>query len=341
MANLKNKPLLSIIIPCRNEEKFIAQCIESISEQTFPKDGLEVLIIDGMSQDKTRQIITEYQKRFPFIELIDNPQIYPSFALNIGIKKAQGDIILRMDVHAKYKSNYAQKCVKYLREYKADNVGGILKIMPQNNGLQAKTIALVSSSFFGAGDAYYRRGYNKGIKWVNTVFCGCYRKKIFDKIGLFNEKMVRNQDLEFNLRLKKAGGKILLSPEIIAYYYPKATFIDFFKHNFKDGFWVVYPLKYGIKAFSWRHILPMSALMIFLAIASLAIVAPIFRYALYTLLSLYAVTSTIFSACIAAKGKNLLLLLTLPVTFFIRQFAYALGSLWALVNLPFKEKQIR
>jgi len=190
------------------------------------------------------------------LKLLDNPKKVTPCALNIGIKNAKGEIILWMSAHSRYEKDYISKCVKYLKEYDADNVGGVMITLPRDNAFIGKAIATVLSHPFGVGNSVFRTGA-KEPKWVDTVFGGCYKKEVFDKIGLFNESLVRSQDMEFNLRLKKTGGKILLAPDIVSYYYPKSNLKDFFIHNFEDGSWVTYPLKFGIKAFSWRHLIPL------------------------------------------------------------------------------------
>jgi len=284
-------PFVSIIIPCRNEEKFIGKCLDSIIAQDYPKDRLEVLVVDGMSEDGTREIVERYTDMslrarslachceqseaisardklrnlgiatsLPALamtlKLLNNPKKVTPCALNIGIKNAKGEIILWMSAHSRYEKDYISKCVKYLKEYDADNVGGVMITLPRDNAFIGKAIATVLSHPFGVGNSVFRTGA-KEPKWVDTVFGGCYKKEVFDKIGLFNESLVRSQDMEFNLRLKKTGGKILLAPDIVSYYYPKSNLKDFFIHNFEDGSWVTYPLKFGIKAFSWRHLIPL------------------------------------------------------------------------------------
>jgi len=247
---------VSVIIPCRNEEKFIKRCLESIFLQDFPKEKLEVLVIDGMSEDKTREIIKKYQKSYSFIRILDNPKKITPSPLNVGIKNSKGEIVVRMDSHADYRKDYISKCVKYLKRYNADNVGGIIKTIPAENSIFAEAIAFSMSTVFGVGSSYFRTGVDNP-RWVDTVFGGCYKKKVFKKIGLFNENLVRSQDMEFNLRLKRAGGKILLAPDIISYYYPKSDFQNFFFHNIGDGIWSVYPLKFVKMPFQLRHYIPL------------------------------------------------------------------------------------
>ncbi len=308
MANL-----VSVIIPCRNEEKYIRKCLESIIRQDYPKENLEVLVVDGVSEDKTKEIAKQFN-----VKVIDNPKKFTPFGLNIGIKASQGEIIIRMDSHAGYENDYISKCVKYLQESGADNAGGIIKTLPAKNTLIARAIAKVLSHPFGAGGSYFRIG-SKEPRSVDTVFGGCYKREVFNPppagVGLFNEKMIRAQDIEFNKRLIKTGGKILLYPDIVAYYYPQAEFWKFFKHNFIDGFWTIYPLKFKIRFFSLRHLLP----LIFILTLPLSI-GP------YILLSLF------FSFKIALK-EDLRYFFILPFIFFNRHFAYGLGSLWGLMKL--------
>ena len=306
---------LSVIIPCRNEEKFIANCLDSVLEQDYSKDSVEILVIDGASTDKTKEIVGEYSQKYPFIKLISNPNKFTPFALNLGIKSSKGEILVRLDAHAKYQKDYISKCVKYLNEYRADNAGGLLRTIPKKDTLTARAIALALSSFFGAGNSAFRTGVEKPI-WVDTVFGGCYRKEIFAKIGLFNENLIRSQDMEFNLRLKRAGGKILLAPDITAYYYPKSNLKDFFVHNIKDGIWAIYPLKFVKFPLKLRHYIP----LIFVLTLPLSIFPYIF-------VSLY------FSFKIAIKEKDLRLFFVMPIVFFVRHFGYGIGSLWGIVKL--------
>ena len=322
---------VSLIISCRNEEKFISKCLDSLIKQDYPKEKMEILVVDGISEDKTREIIKEYSKKFSFIKLFENPKKYTPFGLNIGINKAKDDIIIRVDAHAEYEKDYISKCTKYLKEYNADNVGGVIKTVPSNNSSVAKAIAICLSHFFGAGGSYFRTGSKKPIE-VDTVFGGCYKREVFDKIGLFNEKLIRSQDIELNRRLKASGGKILLVPDITAYYYPQNNLVDFFEHNFVDGIWTIYPLKFGIRIFSLRHLIPLFfTLSLFLSIIlfpffPIAILFFDFIFGIYILLSLF------FSVKISIKNGFKYFFL-MPIVFLSRHVGYGLGSIWGLIKL--------
>jgi glycosyltransferase involved in cell wall biosynthesis len=308
------QPYVSIIVPARNEEKFIAKCLDSLISQDFPKDRWEILVVDGNSQDKTKDIVKNYINKHPFIRLLENQKKFTSFGLNIGIKEAKGEIIIRIDAHAGYEKTYISKCLKYLKEYDVDNVGGIIKTLPIKNTITAKAIATCLSHPFGAA-ADFRVGVGQP-KFVDTVFGGCYKREIFKKIGLYNENLLRSQDMEFNLRLKKAGGKILLAPDITACYYPQSNLFDFFEHNIEDGIWAILPLKFIKAPFKLRHYLPLAFI----------ITLPLSIWP-YILVSLF------FSLQVAFREKSLRLFFIMPWVFAARHFGYGIGSLVGLVKL--------
>jgi len=324
--------LISVIIPCLNEEKFIAKCLDSIISQDFPKEKLEVFLVDGMSLDKTRDIIKSYEQKYPFIKILDNPKKFTPFALNAGIKQSKGEVIIRMDAHAVYENNYISKCVKHLEESKADNVGGILKTTALDETTMAKAIVISLSHFFGAGGSRFRLGA-KEPKEVDTVFGGCYKREVFDKIGFYNENLIRSQDMEFNLRLKKSGGKIMLFPDIVSYYYPKATLLEFFRHNVADGIWAVYPLKFVKMPFSLRHYLPLFFLLSLIGSAFLSLIVPPFYILFAFIFWTYFWANIFVSLFIAIKEKNIKLFFFLPFVFGARHFGYGIGSLGGTIEL--------
>jgi len=312
-----NLPLVSFIIACRNEQKYIGKCLDSLTGNDYPKESLEILVMDGMSEDKTRDIVKGYIARYSSIKIFDNPRKHTHHAFNEGVKRAKGDVIMIGGAHAAYEKDYISKCVKYLQDYKADNVGGILKTMPLHKTVVANGIAICLSSFFGAGGAHFRMGLEKPT-WVDTVFGGCYRKEVFEKIGLFNENLEGSHDIEFNLRLKKAGGKILLAPDIVAYYYPSSTIRDFFVHNLEDGVWATLPLKFTDQTLKLRHYIPLMLIL-----------------TLPVSLWFYIPASLCFSAKIALQEKDIRYFLVMPIVYGSRHVGYGLGSLWGLIKVIF------
>ena len=328
---MKN-PKVSVIIPCFNEEKFIAKCLDSLLSQDFPKEEMEILIIDGGSEDKTKEIVDKYIEKYPFIKLFSNVNRYTPFAFNIGIKNSKGGIIIFLGAHADYDRDYVSKCAENLEKYKADSVGGILKVASKEDTLASRAIAISLSHSFGAGNALYKTG-SKEPREVDTVFGGCYRKEVFKKIGFFNEKILRSEDMELNMRLKRAGGKIMLIPDIIVRYYPKSNLINFWKHNFADGIWAIYPLRFVKIPFKLRHYLP------FLFVGGLVgllimgfFFSPFLNLFLLTIL-VYLSAGLYFSLGISLKEKDLRYFFILPLVFAIRHFGYGTGSIWGVIRL--------
>ena len=325
-------PFVSVIIPCRNEEKFIGQCLDSVINNNYSKNKLEILVVDGMSDDGTRRILEKYTKEYPFIKFLDNYKKHIPCALNIGVRESRGEIIIRLDAHLFYPDDYLQKCVFYLDKYKADNIGAVWKILPRNNTLRGRAIALALGHHFGSGNSYFRTG-SKKVREVSTFFGGCYRKDIFQKIGFYNENLKRSQDIELNLRLKKAGGKILIIPDIVCYYYVRSSLKDFFIHNIQDGIWAIYPLKFVKLYFNLRHYIPFIFVSGLLISGLLGIfISPFFWLFMFTLF-LYLLLNIIFGIEVALKQKDIRFLFLMPVAFSVRHIGYGLGSIWGLVKI--------
>ncbi len=329
-----NLPFVSIILPCYNEGNFIASCLNSIITNEYPKNNLEILVIDGKSADNTRLVVKKIAEFYPFIQLIENSKRITPSALNIGIKKAKGNIIMRMDAHAIYDKHYISRCIKYLVSYNADNVGGTLITCPQNDTFVGRAISSALAHRFGVGNSRFRIGATNP-QWVDTVFCGCYRKKIFDTIGLFNENLVKGQDLEFNLRLKKTGGKILLHPKIISYYYARSvlnwTFIKFY---FWEGFWAVYPARFVGKNFiSLQRLIPCVFVSVMFLTYILSMFTSTFSMFNKTILGSYIVANVLVSFSIAISKKNIRYIVILPIIFTAIHIPYGCGSLYAFFKL--------
>ena len=326
-----NKLKVSIIIPCRNEEKYIGKCLDSLIYNDYPKNMIEIFVIDGMSEDNTRGIIERYIKKYPYIKLINNSKRIVPTALNIGIKEARGDIIIRIDSHNTYPSNYIEKLVLWIRKSKADNIGGIWITKPGAETVIARAISLVLSHPFGVGNGLFRIGI-KEPKYVDTVPFGAYKREVFNKIGLFNEKLIRNQDLEFNLRLKKVGGKILLVPDIVSYYYARSTLRALAKNNFSNGFWVIYSTKFAKIPFSVRHLIPF---FFVLSICGSLILSFIYRFFIYMFVLVfvtYLISNILFSLKTSFK-KGFKYFIPLMLSFATLHFSYGFGSIVGLIKL--------
>lgn len=327
------KDFATIIIACRNEEKFIVRCLDSVIGGDYPGDLMEILVVDGMSEDNTRTIVADYSKKNPQVKLLDNPGKFTPSGFNIGIRNARGKFILLMGAHSTYARDYVLKCVSRAREYQADNVGGMCNVLPQINTLVNKAIVFSITSLLGSGDALYKTSRSAASKFVDTVFGGCYRRSVFEKIGMFNENLARSQDMELNIRLKKAGGKIMMFPDIKVNYYPKPTLRQFFIHNFWDGVWAVYPLKFVKMPLRLRHYVPLFFVILFVILGISGIFFLPARAAFFLMAAGYLLAVFYFSVRIAAKEKDLLYLFAMPAAFAARHFAYGIGSLWGVVKL--------
>lgn len=327
---MKPLPFVSIVIPCFNEEKHIAKCLDSVMAGDYPLDRMEVLVIDGRSTDRTRYILVAYSKRHPVVKMVDNPHRLKPHALNIGITTAAGDIVIRMDAHAVYDKSYVSRSVRYLAEYQADNVGGIRKTLSGGSSIVAKSIAVSISHPFAAGNAIYRTGA-KRFKWVDTVFGGCYRRETFQKIGLFNETLVRGQDREFNIRLQKADGKILFAPDIICYYYARGTLRSYIPWIYTAGLTPFFVSRLiGKKIFSWRNMVPMVFVISLLILPLISFLHPVFLWLLGIEIFMYFAAALVASIPVAQKENDYRFVITMPFIFALTHITYGAGSLVGL-----------
>lgn len=323
---------VSIIIPMRNEEKFVSKCLDSVLHQIEGRDDFEIFCIDGASTDSTRRIVLDYRQRDKRIHLIDNPHRIVPVAMNLGIKQAAGDIIMRLDSHAEYGPNYIDKCLEVLQRTRADNVGGYWTTLPGKNTPVARAIAAATSCGFGVGNSAFR--LTGPEKETDTVPFGTYRRDLFDKIGLFDERLVRNQDIELNSRIRQAGGRIIISPEIKLSYYNRATFRGLWQQAFNNGLWNPYTIWLVGSGLSLRHFVPA---VFVLGIIGLGVGA--FFYGPLRWVSLAYILTYLFAAAVfsmgASRGKRCSVIL-IVWSFIVLHIAYGLGSLWAIITIPLK-----
>ena len=224
-------PFVTIAMPCLNEEGYIEDCIRSVQAQDYPKDKIEILVADGGSIDATREILHRLMKEDPRIQIVDNPDKIQSAGMNVMIKKARGEIVVRMDVHAEYAADYVRQCVSVLERTGADNVGGAQRAKAKTWFQRALVAALDSP--LAVGGAKYRSPDNEGF--VDTVFLGAFRKRIFEKVGLYDPRAVTNEDAEINQRILAGGGKVYLSRDIVVHYYPRDSYKSLARQYFKYG----------------------------------------------------------------------------------------------------------
>jgi len=324
-------PLVSVIVPCYNEERFIRSFLGQILGQDYPADKLEVFIIDGNSNDHTRELISEYQLRHSYIRLLLNEKRFVPFALNMGVKNASGEVIVRMDVHSGYPPDYISKLVWNLNDLDADNVGGVWKTRPANDSWKANAIAASQSSVFGVGYSYYRFG-SKGVMKVGTVPFGCFRKSIFDRIGLFDEALLRNQDDEFNARIIENGGSVYLIPDIVIDYYARPTISSLARMFFQYAFFKPLVNRKLKRPGSIRQFIPPLFILFLLFGWTGMFISPFFLAGYAAGTAIYFLANIFFTMKTALENRKMYLLLYLPWLFFFQHLSYGAGYLWGLMN---------
>lgn len=327
--------MISIVCPIYNEEKYIGSFLESILQQDFPKDDLEILLVDGMSKDNTRAVIAEYSAKYPCLRLVDNPQQTVPYAMNNGIKSAKGDIIIRLDAHAEYPSNYFSVLVNKLNELKgAENVGGVCITLPCNDTSVAVSIAECLSNKFGMGNSYFRVGA-KEVMSVDTVPFGCFRKTIFDKIGLYDTDMIRNQDDELNGRIIKNGGKIYLLPDVEIKYFARDKISKVRKMFYQYGLYK--PLgnkKLGAPA-TIRQFFPLLFVLFLVIGLIVSLVFPILLPVYFGVIILHLAIGACQGIKSAHKTKRAACCWIMPYIFLNMHICYGIGYLKGMYNLMF------
>ena len=324
--------MLSVIVPIYQEEKYISKCIDSMLSQDYPKDDLEIILVDGMSKDRTREIVATYTAKYPFIRMIDNPERIAPCAMNRGIKDAKGDVIIRLDAHVYYPKNYFSLLVEKLNELPgAENVGALCNTLPVNDSITAQSIAAVLSSSFGMGNSHFRVGADKEME-VDTVPFGCFHRSIFDKVGLYDEELVRNQDDELNARIIKAGGKIYLIPQLVCEYYARDTAKKVYKMFYQYG--VFKPLvnkKLGSPA-TVRQFFPLFFVLGLLVGPVVCLFLPVLWWAYFAVIMLWFILATSFSL---KDSKNLKRILTQNWIYFVVHFGYGWGYIVGIYKILF------
>src|SRR5215469_15357815 len=323
-------PFVTVVVPCLNEEKYISRCLDSILANDYPKERMEVLVVDALSEDKTREIVKGYAERYPFIRLVNNPEKHIPVALNLGIHHAQGDTIIKMDAHSTYQPDHISLCVRYQDKYGAENVGGVWKMMPGADTTVARAIVLGLGHRFGSRNAAVKIGVAKPT-WSDTAAFGCFKKGLFSRVGFFDERLLSSSDLDMNMRIRAAGGRILLVPQIVVNYYADPDLRAFWNHNFADGIWATYVLKFGSKGWAWRHWAPLAFVLGILIPAALATVEPALLSVGLAVLAMYLITNLAVSLRIAHREKNWKFMFLMPLVFGIRHLAHGLGALFGLV----------
>ncbi len=323
---------VAIVIPTLNEERFIQRCLDSVRQQSYPFNQMDVMVVDGGSTDKTQDIVNDYAVEYPNVRLLPNTNRIQAAAFNIGWRNTKAEIIIRMDAHATYNVRYVELCCKHLQEDgQRGNVGGIWDIKPQHKGLVAEANALLNQSRFGIGGAAFRVGAEAG--YVETVPFGAFPRKVIEIIGGMNEKLPRGEDNEYNYRIRKAGYKIFLDPEIVATYYARDTIKGSMRQMYQNGYSIGKLLRLNPQIVSLRHLVPLCFVAILL---SLMVLSLLFSHYMCSILLcfiflIYIMAALVAAMCICQK-ESYRFLFILPIMFFLIHISYGWGTIVGLLK---------
>ena len=340
----KAAPSVSIIVPCRNEARAIDAFLKSLLTQELEGIEWEAIIADGMSDDGTRNVLHRISKEHRQIRIIDNPSHIASTGLNACIRAAKGDVILRMDVHTEYKSDYVRRSVEVLGRTKAANVGGAC--IAVQTGYVGRAIAAAFHSPFAVGGARWHRPTYEGP--VDTVHLGCWRREVLEQIGCFDETLARNQDDELNLRLTRAGGTIWQSPEIVSWYHPRSSLGALFRQYFQYGFWKVAVIRKHRLPASWRHLVPGAFVLANLVVLAAVLIGTLVGrrpFSWFTVAGMWMdigyAAALLVAACFAAKRNGWILFPILPLVFSTYHVAYGIGFLYGICHFSITPRESR
>lgn len=311
---------VSIVIPVYNEEKYILACIDSVLKQDYPKDDMELILVDGCSEDGTVDIIKNQMEKYSFIKLVNNPHRTVQYALNIGIKNAEGEYIVRMDAHSEYAEDYVSKCIEYLKKTGADNVGG--PMVARGKISAQKVIAAAYHSTFALGGGKFHNEKFEG--YADTVYLGAFKKDTLMKLNMYDERLPRSEDDDLSFRLIESGGKIYVTPQIKSIYYPRDSYVKLFKQYFEYGLWKVAVIKKHKKPARISHLIPMLFVLFLLFFGVGAFFSWLVRYSFFAVFGLYLLLDFYFSFT-NDHIKGVLPKLKLMYVHFIFHVSYGLG----------------
>ncbi len=321
-------PFVSVVIPCRNEAKTAAALIDSLLKLDHPRERLEILFVDGMSTDGTREALAAAAREHAHMRVVDNPGRIVPVAMNIGIRASRGEIIVRLDAHSEYPPDYVSRCVRLLEETGAGNAGGRCDNVPNGDGPWARAVAYVTGHRFGVGGSAFRTAETPGF--VDTVPFGTFKREVFDKAGFFDERLTRNQDNEFNARLIKHGYKIAFDPSIRIRYRNQATLGGLARQGWFTGMWNVYTLRLHPHSWQYRRFIPAGFVADLLVLPAAAFLPPAAAVAAAAPLVLYALLAVYCALGAGREGGGAVRAAAVFVSYHL---SYGSGTLAGVFNL--------
>ncbi len=323
---MEEVPFVSVVMPVRNEEHFIARSLAAVLSQDYPSDRMAVIVADGMSDDQTRAIAMSFVSQHPCLRLIDNPGRIVSYGLNAALRIARGDIIVRVDGHCEIAHDYVSRCVEHLKRNDVDCVGGPIETIGENH--LAQVIAMAMATPFGVGGSAFRTVRDKSL-FVDTVAFPACKARVIRRAGFFDEELVRNQDDEYSYRLRKLGGRILLAPDVRSRYYSRGSLRSLWRQYFQYGYWKIRVMQKHPRQMSLRQFVPPIFVLVTLLTLLLSAVSAISMWLFLGVLTAYILANL---AASIFTGTNLRSLVVLPVVFATLHFSYGSGFLWGLVK---------
>lgn len=334
---MMHHPFVSIIVPCYNEESTIRHLLDSILAQTYPRTQMELVISDGMSTDRTREMIAQFQREHAdlVVNVFENPLRTIPSALNQAIRESRGEIIVRLDAHSMPIPEYIERCVAAHQSGKGENVGGVWEIRAGAETQIAKAISFAAAHPLGVGDAMYRLNAKAGA--VDTVPFGSFRRTLIEKIGVFDETLLANEDYEFNTRVRESGGTVWLEPSIRSVYFSRSTLGRLANQYWRYGFWKFQMLKRYPHTLRWRQALPPIFVLSLILLIVLSLLSEFVIYLLIAQLFSYFFVLSIAGLKLAFEKKNLFLVFGLPLAISTMHISWGMGFLWSFFVSLFKK----
>lgn len=329
---------LSFIIVAYNSGTTLDYALDSLTEQDFPHENIEVILVDGLSSDNTKQKMLDFQKKnnsFNRIVVKDNPGRYLSCGWNVALLEAQGDIIIRVDAHTKFPNDFISKNVKCI-ESGEDICGGKVVSILENETPLDRVMLEAENSMFGGGFSFFRRGQE--CRYTSTLAFAAYKRNVFDAVGLYNENLVRTEDNEIHYRMKKKGFKFLFNPDIVSYRFCRNNLKGLMRQKFLNGYWVGLTIGIAPRAFSLFYIVPFVFVITLVATLLLYSLSP---WPIIILLSIYTIVLLMSMVIAICGSKFYFAILSLPFIIAGLHLCYGIGTLKGLLYLPFWLKNIK
>jgi glycosyltransferase involved in cell wall biosynthesis len=329
--------LVSFIVVALNAGDKLKSLIEDVKKQDYQHENTEIIFVDGNSSDNTRELMVDFKNSdhdFNGVSVLDNPKRILPCGWNIALKESRGDIILRVDAHSSIPPNFIRKNVDSIRDGEKIVGGHRISVIDHESSWQ-KTLLIAETSLFGSGIASYRRTKEK--TYVSTLAHAAYSREVFKKVGGYDERLARTEDNEIHYRMKEAGYKFLLDPEIQSFHHARNAFSKMLKQKYLNGYWIGLTLGFSPKCFSLYHFVPL--LFVLAIVGGIAMSIFGIKLPLIILATIYFVFNILNTVVSTHSRKFEAAYLLLPLLFFLLHVYYGVGTLWGIIKLPYWKKK--